>query len=178
MPTIRPARPGDIAAITAIYADEVTYRTASWELEAPDEAEMKHRFETITGNGYPYIVAEDEGVLLGYAYASAYRPRRAYRFTVENSIYVAPLAQGKGVGKRLLGALMDECTSRGFRQMVAVIGDSGNVASRSLHAALGFTLIGVAPALGYKNGRWLDQVLMQSPLGDGADGDPIELRRG
>ena len=123
-----------------------------------------------------YIVAEDDGVLMGYAYASAYRPRKAYRFTVENSIYVAPAAQGRGVGRALLRALMDACAARGYRQMVAVIGDSANAASRGLHAALGFTLVGVAPALGYKNGRWLDQVLMQAPLGAGATGAPDELK--
>lgn len=176
MLSLRPARPGDIAAITTIYADEVRHRTASWELEAPDAAEMTRRFEAITSGGYPYIVAEDDGVLMGYAYASAYRPRKAYRFTVENSIYVAPAAQGRGVGRALLRALMDACAARGYRQMVAVIGDSANAASRGLHAALGFTLIGVAPALGYKNGRWLDQVLMQAPLGAGATGAPDELK--
>ena len=116
MLSLRPARPGDIAAITAIYADEVRHRTASWELEAPDAAEMTRRFETITSGGYPYIVAEDDGVLMGYAYASAYRPRKAYRFTVENSIYVAPAAQGRGVGRALLRALAGRrCRRTGAR---------------------------------------------------------------
>jgi phosphinothricin acetyltransferase len=177
MPFIRPTRPADLAAIHAIYADEVRNRTASWELEPPDLEEMQRRYAAIVDAGYPYFVAEAEGGVVGYAYASAYRPRKAYRFTVENSIYVAPGQQGKGIGKTLLRALMDECADRGFRQMIAVIGDSGNLASRALHASLGFALIGVAPALGYKNGRWLDQVLMQAPLGTGAGSAPGELTR-
>lgn len=172
MPTIRPTCPDDIAAITAIYAEAVINGTASWELVAPDAAEMRRRFAEITGKGYPYFVAADGGDILGYAYASAYRPRIAYRFTVENSIYVAPWAQKRGVGRRLLEALIEDCSRRGFRQMVAVIGDSDNAASRALHASLGFTLIGVAPALGFKHGRWLDQVLMQLPLGEGSGSPP------
>ena len=167
MLTIRPARPGDIPAIAAIYQEAVRTGTASWELEPPTEAEMLKRFEAITGGGYPYLVAEMGGNLAGYAYASAYRPRLAYRYTVENSIYIDPARQGQGIGKRLLQALIDDCARRGFRQMVAVIGDSDNVGSRKLHAALGFRLIGVAPSLGYKFGRWLEQVLMQRPLGEG-----------
>ena len=177
MLTIRPARPGDIQAIAAIYQEAVRTGTASWELEPPTEAEMLKRFEAITGGGYPYLVAEMGGNLAGYAYASAYRPRLAYRYTVENSIYIDPARQGQGIGKRLLQALIDDCARRGFRQMVAVIGDSGNVGSRKLHAALGFTLVGVAPALGYKFDRWLDQVLMQRALGDGETSAPGELSR-
>ncbi|PIO98352.1 GNAT family N-acetyltransferase [Pleomorphomonas carboxyditropha] len=177
MLTIRPARSGDIPAIAAIYQEAVRTGTASWELEPPTEAEMLRRFETITGGGYPYLVAEMGGTLAGYAYASAYRPRLAYRFTVENSIYVDPARQGQGIGRRLLQALIDDCARRGFRQMVAVIGDSGNLGSRKLHAALGFTLIGVAPALGYKFDRWLDQVLMQRALGDGEHSAPGELSK-
>ena len=176
MLTIRPARPGDIPAIAAIYQEAVRTGTASWELEPPTEAEMLKRFETITSGGYSYLVAEMGGSLAGYAYVNAYRPRLAYRYTVENSIYIDPARQGQGIGKRLLQALIDDCARRGFRQMVAVIGDSDNVGSRKLHAALGFTLIGVAPALGYKNGRWRDQVLMQAPLGAGATGAPDELK--
>ena len=177
MLTIRPARPGDIPAIAAIYQEAVRTGTASWELEPPTDAEMLKRFETITGGGYPYLVAEMGGSLAGYAYASAYRPRLAYRYTVENSIYIDPARQGQGIGKRLLQALIDDCARSGFRQMVAVIGDSGNVGSRKLHAALGFTLVGVAPALGYKFDRWLDQVLMQRALGDGETSAPGELSR-
>ena len=177
MLTIRPARPGDIPAIAAIYQEAVRTGTASWELEPPTEAEMLKRFETITSGGYSYLVAEMGGSLAGYAYVNAYRPRLAYRYTVENSIYIDPARQGQGIGKRLLQALIDDCARRGFRQMVAVIGDSDNVGSRKLHAALGFTLIGVAPALGYKFGRWLDQVLMQRALGDGERSAPGEISR-
>ncbi len=177
MLTIRPARESDIPAIAAIYQEAVRTGTASWELEPPTDAEMLKRFEAIRDGGYPYLVAEMGGSLTGYAYASAYRPRLAYRYTVENSIYIDPSRQGQGIGKRLLLALIDDCARRGFRQMIAVIGDSGNVGSRKLHAALGFTLVGVAPALGYKFNRWLDQVLMQRALGDGEHTAPGELSR-
>jgi len=177
MLTIRPARPADIPAIATIYREAVRTGTASWELEPPDDAEMLKRFETITGGGYPYLVAEVEGALAGYSYASAYRPRLAYRYTVENSIYIDAARRGKGIGKVLMQALIDDCARRGFRQMVAVIGDSDNIGSRKLHAALGFTLIGVAPALGYKFDRWLDQVLMQRALGEGDGSAPGDLTR-
>jgi L-amino acid N-acyltransferase YncA len=172
---IRPALPADIPAITAIYAHAVSHGTASWELKPPDTAEMQRRFETILSGGYPYLVAERNGALLGYAYAGAYRPRPAYRSTVENSIYIAPGAQGAGVGAALLAALIDACTSRGFRQMVAVIGDGtgASVGSRRLHERAGFRLIGVAEKVGYKHGRWLDQMLMQKELGE-ADRAPPE----
>ncbi|WP_237152815.1 GNAT family N-acetyltransferase [Oryzibacter oryziterrae] len=172
MMMIRPAQPKDIAAIAAIYAEAGIKGTASWELEAPDHAEMLRRFETITGAGFPYIVAELNGAVVGYAYANTYRPRQAYRFTVENSIYMDPAAQGRGIGKRLLKVLVDDCARRGFRQMIAVIGDSDNLASQKLHASLGFELVGIAKGLGYKHGRWLDQILMQRALGEGSTGAP------
>ncbi|WP_244617132.1 GNAT family N-acetyltransferase [Pleomorphomonas diazotrophica] len=177
MLTIRPARPADLPAIASIYQESVRTGTASWELEPPTEAEMLRRFEAIIGGGYPYLIAEMGGALAGYSYASAYRPRLAYRYTVENSIYVDPARQGQGIGKRLLQALIDDCARRGFRQMIAIIGDSDNIGSRKLHAALGFTLVGVAPALGYKFDRWLDQVVMQRSLGDGEHSVPGELSR-
>lgn len=168
-PAIRPACPADIAAIRAIYAHAVLHGTASWELEPPAETEMLRRFETILAGGYPYLVAEGEGELLGYAYAGAYRPRPAYRATVENSIYVAPTAQGRGVGGLLLDALINACAECGFRQMIAVIGDGtgASVGSRRLHEKAGFRLIGVAEKVGFKQGRWLDQMLMQKELGEG-----------
>ncbi len=168
-PAIRPATSADIPAITAIYGHAVRHGTASWELEAPDEAEMLKRFEAIGAIGYPYLVAERDGRVLGYAYASAYRPRPAYRATVENSIYIAPDAQGGGAGSALLAALMEACASRGFRQMIAVIGDGtgASVGSRRLHERAGFRLIGVAEKVGFKHGRWLDQMLMQKDLGEG-----------
>lgn len=172
--SIRPALPEDIAAITQIYAHAVLHGTASWELDPPDAAQMMQRFETVLSGGYPYLVAQDDGDLLGYAYAGAYRPRPAYRSTVENSIYIAPGAQGRGVGRALLAALEAACTERGFRQMIAVIGDGtgASVGSRKLHEAAGFRLIGVAEKVGYKHGRWLDQMLMQKELGEGDRSPP------
>lgn len=168
-PAIRPAAPADIPAIAAIYAHAVLHGTASWELEPPDVAEMLRRFEAVKAGGYPYLVAERQGAVLGYAYAGAYRPRPAYRATVENSIYIAPAAQGLGLGARLLEALMKACTERGFRQMIAVIGDGtgASVGSRRLHEKAGFRLIGIAEKVGFKHGRWLDQMLMQKELGEG-----------
>ncbi len=168
-PSIRPATAADIPAIAAIYAHAVLHGTASWELDPPDEAEMLRRFEAVAAGGYPYLVAEEAGRLLGYAYAGAYRPRPAYRSTVENSIYIAPDSQGRGVGGALLDALMKECTRRGFRQMIAVIGDGtgASLGSRRLHERAGFRLIGVAEKVGFKHGRWLDQMLMQKDLGEG-----------
>jgi phosphinothricin acetyltransferase len=173
---IRPAEAADIPAIAAIYAHAVTHGTASWELDPPDEAEMARRREAILAGGYPYLVAEWDGVLLGYAYAGAYRPRPAYRATVENSIYIAPAAQGQGVGSVLLDALMTACAERGFRQMIAVIGDGtgASVGSRKLHERAGFRLIGIAERVGFKHGRWLDQMLMQKDLGEG-DSTPPSL---
>lgn len=174
LPTIRPATAADIPVITAIYAHAVLHGTASWELDPPDGAEMLKRFEAITAGGYPYLVAEEAGHLLGYAYAGAYRPRPAYRSTVENSIYIAPEAQGRGIGRALLDALMQECTRRGFRQMIAVIGDGtgASLGSRRLHERAGFRLIGVAEKVGFKKGRWLDQMLMQKDLGEGDRAPP------
>ena len=172
--TIRDATAGDLPAIRVIYAHAVVHGTASWELEPPDEDEMRRRFEAVKAGGYPYLVAEAEDVVLGYAYASAYRPRPAYRFTVDNSIYIAPGRQGQGIGAALLAALEQACEARGFRQMIAVIGDGdgGSAASRRLHERAGFRLIGVAEAVGFKHGRWLGQMLMQKPLGEGAGAPP------
>ena len=173
-PAIRHAASADIPAIAAIYTHAVLHGTASWELDPPDESEMLRRFEAVLAGGYPYLVAEREGEVLGYAYASAYRPRPAYRATVENSIYIAPAAQGLGLGRLLLEALMKACTERGFRQMVAVIGDGtgASVGSRRLHEKAGFRLIGVAEKVGFKHGRWLDQMLMQKELGEGGRTPP------
>ena len=134
---------------------------------------MLRRLEATLAGGYPYLAAERDGALLGYAYAGAYRPRPAYRATVENSIYLAPAAQGLGIGSLLLDALIAECTKRGFRQMIAVIGDGtgASIGSRRLHEKAGFRLIGVAEKVGFKHGRWLDQMLMQKELGE-ADRSP------
>jgi len=177
---LRPARATDIAAIRAIYAAAVTGGTASFELEPPDEEEMRRRFEAITGAGYPYFIAEAAGRVLGYAYVNAYRTRPAYRFTVEDSIYLAPEAQGRGVGRLLLAALIDAATAQGFRLMVAVIGDSAQHRSISLHRRLGFIFSGTIHSVGYKHGRWLDSVIMALPLGAGDSSPPTEpapLRR-
>ena len=170
---IRPAKTSDIPAITRIYAHAVEYGTASFELEPPDEAEMARRMENLIGNGFPYIVAEIDGVLAGYAYAGPYRLRPAYRLTVENSVYIAPDRQRHGVGRALLASLIEACEARGHRQMIAVIGDSTKQApSIGLHEALGFRHVGILENVGFKHGRWLDSVLMQRALGDGASSAP------
>ena len=165
---LRDSTDADIPAIAAIYGHWVTHGRASFELEPPGEAEMAKRREAILAGGYPYLVATDaSGRLLGYAYASAYRARPAYRFSVENSVYVAPDAGRRGAGRLLLPALIERCEASGFRLMIAVIGDSGNAPSIGLHAACGFTHCGVLPAVGWKHGQWLDTVLMTRPLGEG-----------
>jgi L-amino acid N-acyltransferase YncA len=171
---LRPARIADVPAICSIYGPAVTTGTASFELEPPDEVEMLRRFKAITDARYPYFVAELDGEVLGYAYVNAYRPRRAYRFTVEDSVYVAPNAQGRGVGQLLLGGLIDACEQEGFRLMVAVIGDSAQHRSIALHRRMGFTFCGTIHSVGYKHGRWLDSVLMQMPLGSGDRTAPTE----
>lgn len=169
LPTLRPATPSDIAAITAIYRPAVLTGTASFELEPPSEEEMLRRYRVVTDVGNPYLVAELEGRVIGYAYASAYRTRPGYRFTVENSVYVSPEAQGKGVGRALLAEVIAAATAKGYRLMVAVIGDSANFASIALHRGAGFRFCGTIHSVGYKLGRWLDSVIMELPLGE-ADG--------
>ena len=171
---VRPAAAADIPAITAIYGPAVLTGTASFEVDPPDQAEMLRRFEAITGAGYPYFVAEVEGRIAGYAYASAYRTRPGYRFTVEDSVYIAPDAQGKGVGKALLERVVAKCRDDGFRLMIAVIGDSANFASITLHRRLGFRYCGTIHSVGYKFGRWLDSVVMELPLGEGDRSTPAE----
>jgi L-amino acid N-acyltransferase YncA len=175
LPLIRSATVVDIAAITAIYRPAVLHGTASFELEPPNEDEMRRRLETITKTGYPYLVAELSGRVVGYGYANAYRARPAYRYSVEDSVYVAPDWHRRGVGGALLTALIETCTEGGFRQMIAVIGGSGQQASIGLHRALGFTFGGTLNAVGFKHGRWLDTVLMQRPLGDGDRTPPGDL---
>ncbi len=170
--TIRPSRDTDIPAIAAIYAHWVTHGLASFEIAPPDPAEMARRRAAVLDAGYPYLVAERDGAVAGYAYASAYRTRPAYRFAVENSVYVAPGATRGGTGAALLDALVADCAACGFRIMVAVIGDSANAASIALHARAGFTHAGLLPAVGWKHWRWVDSGLMTRPLGDGADTSP------
>jgi L-amino acid N-acyltransferase YncA len=170
--TIRPATPADLSAVTRIYDHAVRQGTASFEIEPPDETEMARRYRALLGGGYPYLVAERDGKLAGYAYAGAYRTRPAYRWTVEDSVYVDPAASRQGIGRALLDGLIAECTARDFRQMIAVIGDSAQTASIELHRAAGFRLVGTIENVGFKFGRWLDSVIMQRALGNGAATTP------
>jgi L-amino acid N-acyltransferase YncA len=170
--SIRPATSADIPAITRIYAHSVRTGTASFELEPPDEAEMLRRMQALLTGGFPYLAADIGGALAGYAYAGPYRPRPAYRYSVEDSIYIDANAQRRGVGRALLERLIEECERRGFRQMIAVIGDSAQTASIELHRTLGFRMIGNIEDVGYKFDRWLDSVLMQRALGPGATTRP------
>ena len=170
--TIRPATLGDVPAVAAIYAEVVENGTASFELVAPSETEMADRFRSGSEAGYPWLIADDEGVVVGFAYAGPYRERPGYRHTVQDAIYMTPTARGRGVGRALLTALIDEAERLGFRQMIAIVGDSANRASIQLHAALGFMPIGVAHDVGRKHGRWLDTVMMQLSLGKGALDSP------
>ena len=164
---IRDVSESDIAAITAIYAVEVTDFVNTYEYDVPDAAEMQRRMHDIVARGFPYLVAEIDGEVAGYAYANTYRTRVAYQWTVENSVYVDARFQGQRVGTTLLQALIDACTSRGYRQMVAVIGEPTNTASIKLHERFGFHLVGVFQGLGRKHGRWLAVVLLQRSLGKG-----------
>jgi L-amino acid N-acyltransferase YncA len=167
-PAVRRCTRADLPEVCAIYAVEVREGTASFELEPPSLAEMTARFAAIEGAGLPYLVAQRDGRVAGYAYASPYRPRPAYRYTVEDSVYVARWARRQGVGRALLAALIERATGQGMRQMVAIIGDSAHTASIELHARAGFRLVGTLEHVGWKLGRWLDTVIMQRPLGPGA----------
>ena len=176
--TIRHALPDDLDRITEIYADAVLNGTASYELEPPTRADMGTRYDVLMDGGYPYLVAEREGTIIGYAYAGPFRARPAYRFVVEDSIYVAPEAKGAGIGKALMQALIDESTTLGFRQIIAVIGDGhADSASVRLHERLGFHHTGRMEGSGYKHGRWLDTVFMQLALNGGAtlSPDPVSM---
>ena len=174
---IRPSEPRDLGAMTAIYDWNVQRGTGTFELESPDEAEMARRREAVLANGLPWLVAERDGQVVGYAYANAFRPRRAYRFCLEDSIYLADGARGLGLGKLLLAELIARCEARGARQMLAVIGDSGNRASIAVHRALGFEPVGLLAAAGWKFERWLDVVIMQRELGPGAATVPVDAPR-
>jgi L-amino acid N-acyltransferase YncA len=165
---IRPAIEADLPAVTAIYEHAVLKGTATFELIPPDLAEMRRRFDALIAGGFPYLSASLDGRVVGYAYAGAYRPRPAYRFTVENSIYLDPAIHRQGIGLKLLQRLIEDCVARGYRQMIAVIGDSANAGSLGVHTRCGFQMIGTHPNVGLKFGRWLDIVMMQLPLGEGA----------
>ncbi|MGB3391997.1 MAG: N-acetyltransferase family protein [Stenotrophomonas sp.] len=172
LPRIRNATAADIPAIAAIYAVEVADFVNTYEYEVPDATEMLRRMDDTLARGYPYLAAELEGEVVGYAYAGGFRSRAAYHWVVENSVYVAATAQGRGVGAALLQALIDACIARGFRQMVAVIGEPGNTASIRLHERFGFRHVGTLPGIAWKHDRWLDTVFMQRALGDGAGNTP------
>lgn len=171
---IRDVLPDDMVAITAIYNNAVIHGTASFELDPPDETEMTRRMADLVGHGFPYSVAIDQqgGALLGYAYAGLFRTRPAYRWTVENSVYIDENAQGRGLGKALTAHIIERCTALGFRQMIAIIGGSNHIASIKMHQSLGFIHQGNLAATGFKHGQWLDTVIMQLALGDGAETDP------
>src|SRR6266849_331474 len=173
-PEIRPATAADLSAITEIYGHAVRYGTATFELIAPDLAEMTRRFGVLMDGGFPYFAAVLEGEVVGYAYAGPYRPRPAYRFTVENSVYLKPAIHRRGIGLQLMVRLIAECEMRGYRQMIAVIGDSANAGSIGVHTKCGFQMIGTHPNVGLKFGRWLDTVMMQLALGEGAATVPAD----
>ncbi len=169
---IRDSRDDDLPAVQAIYARHVERGTASFELEAPTLDDMRCRRDDVLANGFPYLVAELDGRIAGYAYVNHFRARPAYRYLVENSIYLDDALRGRGIGKKLMVVLIDRCTALGLRQMLAVIGDSANTGSIGLHASCGFRFAGVMQASGWKHGRWLDTVLMQRDLGLGGREPP------
>lgn len=173
---LRAAADTDIPAITRIYAHHVRTGFGSFEEIPPDAAEMTRRLHDVVTRGLPWLVAHRDGGVIGYAYAAPFRGRSAYRFTVEDSIYVADGEGGRGVGSALLAALVERCTALGYRQMVAVIGDSRNVGSIGVHAGRGFRVAGVLPAVGFKHGRWVDSVMMVRALGDGDHTVPRDPR--
>ena len=170
--SVRPSQDDDLPRIQAIYAHHVLHGTGTFELEPPSLAEITRRRADVLGNGFAWLVAQRGDTVLGYAYANLFRTRPAYRFTLEDSIYIAPEAMGQGLGRRLLEALLADCQARGCRQVLAVIGDSGNQGSIALHAACGFEMNGVLRAVGWKFGRWLDVVMMQRALGEGDGSSP------
>jgi phosphinothricin acetyltransferase len=171
---IRPSTAADLPAITRIYAHAVIHGTGTFELDCPDEAEMSRRRDDVIAKGLPWLVCERGGQVLGYAYANHFRPRRAYRFCVEDSIYLDFNANRQGVGRLLLAELLAQCEARGARQMLAVIGDAANLGSIAVHRGCGFEPTGVLKAAGWKFDRWLDVVLMQKTLGDGSATPPSD----
>ena len=171
---IRPSTPADIPAITTIYGWNVLNGTGTFEIEAPDAADMARRREDVLSKGLPWLVAQQAGRVVGYAYATQFRPRPAYRFCLEDSIYLSRDAWGQGIGCLLLAELLSQCEARGARQLLAVIGDSANAGSIGVHRALGFKQTGLLKAAGWKFGRWLDVIIMQRSLGQGADVAPDE----
>ena len=169
---VRPATAEDAEALAAIYGEAVLNGFGTFEEEPPSAADMEQRRRAIAERGLPYLVAEQDGQVLGFAYAGPFRPRAAYRYTLEDSVYVAPDAAGKGVGRAVLSAVIEACEALGVRQLMAVIGDSGNAASIGLHRSLGFEQTGVGKSVGFKHGRWVDIVHMQKPLNGGDSLEP------
>ena len=170
--TLRPSRDDDISAITAIYAHHVQNGTGTFETESPNAADMAARRADVLGKGLPYLVAERDGQLLGFAYCNWFKPRPAYRFSAEDSIYLAEAARGQGLGTQLLSALCEAAQAVGVRKLIAVIGDSANAGSVGVHRAQGFTQVGVLKDCGWKFGQWLDVVLMEKSLGAGSTSAP------
>ncbi len=171
---IRPAAAADFPDITRIYGHHVLNGLASFEIDPPSLDEMQSRWIALVDGGFPYLVADEGGTIAGYAYATPYRHRRAYRNSVENSVYADLEMTGRGVGRALLSELITTCEALGLRQMIAIIGDSGNAASIGLHAALGFEQTGILRGVGFKAGRWVDTVIMQRVLGDGESTLPAD----
>lgn len=171
---IRNAEIGDISTVLSLYAYHVENSLGTFEEVAPTLDEMTRRWQAVGDAGLPYLVCEVDGKVLGYCYAGLYRPRHAYRYSVEDSVYVSPDHARRGYGRLLLSELIDRCTLLGYRQMVAVIGDSGNASSIGLHGALGFVQVGRFPSVGFKHDRWVDIILMQRPLGDGDATPPVD----
>ena len=172
---VRNSTDADVPAVHRIYAYHVLHGLGSFEEEPPSAAEMKRRRDDVIAHGLPYLVADIDGAVVGYSYATLYRARSAYRYTVEDSVYVDEGVLRKGVGRALLSAVIARCEAGRWRQMVAVIGDSGNAASIRLHASLGFRLVGTLRAVGFKMGRWADTVLMQRELGAGERTPPASV---
>ena len=164
---LRPARPEDLPAIHSIYSHHVLQGLASFEEEPPSVEELARRYRDVIGRGLPYLVAEYGADIAGYGYCAPYRPRSAYRYALEDSIYIRHDMTGRGIGKRLLEQLIGRCAALGYRQIIAVIGDSANAASIGVHAACGFLRVGTLRSVGFKFGRWVDSVYMQRPLGSG-----------
>ena len=173
MITIRNLTPDDLEPVTQIYANHVLHGTATFDETAPSIEEMGRKLQKVRAQGLPWLIAEVEGAFAGYAYAAPFRERSAYRFTLENSVYVDTAHHRRGVGRALLTELLARCEALGYRQMIAAIGDSGNHASIGLHSALGFRDVGVYRTVGLKFGRWLDVVLMQRSLGEGDRSLPL-----
>ena len=169
---IRPSREEDIAAITAIYAHHVLHGTGTFETEPPSPAEMASRRADVLARNLPYLVAEEDGEVLGFAYCNWFKPRPAYRFSAEDSIYVSESARGKGLGAKLLAALSQAAEAAGVRKLIAVIGDSANAGSSGVHRSQGFTHVGVLKDCGWKFGEWRDVVLMEKVLGEGSTTRP------